>query len=68
MNYSKTYLSVIVILLAQILPLLGIDVGSDALTTTVQVIVTVIAGIVVLYKRWTGDNAPVSIFGFKKRI
>lgn len=64
--YSGTYLSVIVIVLAQVLPLLGVDVGSEALTTTLQTIITIVSGVVILYKRWIGNQEPVTLLGFKK--
>ena len=62
--YSGTYLSVIVIILAQLLPLIGVQVGSDELTTTIQTLVEIGAGIVILYKRWT--RGDVGVFGFRK--
>ena len=47
--------------LAQVLPKFGVVVGTDELTTTVATIVTIFAGIKVLYERY--KRGDVSIFG-----
>lgn len=61
---STTIFSVIVMLLAQILPHFGVTVGSEAITTTLQTAITVAAGLWVWYKRYkTGD---VTLFGAYK--
>ncbi len=50
--YSTTYAAIIVNVLSFILPKVGITIGSDALTTTVQTILVLGTGIVVLVKRY----------------
>jgi hypothetical protein len=42
---STTIISVIINLLAMVLPLLGISVGTDQLTTTIQVLVAIGTGL-----------------------
>jgi uncharacterized membrane protein len=61
---SQTIVSVLVILLAQILPRLGVSLDSVALTTTVQSIVTVIAAGWIWYRRF--KQGGVTTFGIKK--
>jgi hypothetical protein len=61
---SPTYLAGIVVVLSQVLPLIGINVGSEALTTMLATAFTIGAGLVVMYRRlMKGD---VSIFGAHK--
>lgn len=61
---STTYIAVVVTLLANILPLMGIDVGGEALTTTAQTLVTVVAGIWILIQRYS--KGDVTTLGFRK--
>jgi len=61
---SKQYIAVIVTLLATVLPLLGINVGSEALTTTASTIAVVVSGFVVLLERY--KKGGVSPLGFRK--
>lgn len=61
MNISSTYLSVLVMFLAQVLPKLGIVVGTDALTTTVATLVSIFAGVKILYERH--KRGDVGLFG-----
>lgn len=49
---STTYISVIVMVLAQLLPKFGVLVESDALTTTVTTLATLFAGLWILIKRY----------------
>lgn len=48
---SQTYISVIVLFLAQLLPAIGINVGTEELTTTIQTLVTLGAGFWILIRR-----------------
>jgi uncharacterized membrane protein len=64
MNYSTTYVSVIVMILAQVLPKLGIEVGSEMLTTTISTLATIISGLYLVYKRWL--RGDVNIFGVRR--
>lgn len=50
--FSQTYTAVIVMVLAQVLPHLGISIGGDELTTAVSVLATIAGGIWALYRRW----------------
>ena len=51
MGYSTTISAVIINLLAVILPLMGITIGSDALTTTIQTIIALGTGIWIWIRR-----------------
>lgn len=62
-GYSTTYIATFVVILAQVLPLMGIDVGTEALTTTAQTIATVLAGLWVLVERY--KRGDVSLGGFR---
>ena len=66
MNYSLTYISTVVLFLTFLAKVLGYEVGSEALTTTVQVIVGFIATIGALWGRYRVGN--VKWFGAKKEI
>lgn len=64
MNYSQTYLATIVSILAFILPKLGIEIGSEALTTTIQTILVVGSGIWIMVRRYQAGG--VTKLGVKK--
>lgn len=59
MGMSQTYISVIIMVLAQVLPHIGVTLGSDALTTTVTTLVTLGAAVWALIRRYQagGINA-----------
>jgi uncharacterized membrane protein len=52
MTYSLTYISTIVLFLTFLCKVLGYEVGTEQLTTTVEVIVGLIAAIGALYGRY----------------
>lgn len=59
MQYMSTQiLAVIINLLSVGLPLLGINLGNDALTTTVQTLVAFGTGLWIWYRRTTLQKAP----------
>lgn len=60
MGYSQTYLAVIVMVLAQILPKIGVNLGNDELTSTVTVLVTVGAAVWALVRRYQGGGVAMS--------
>jgi len=64
MSYSKTYTGVIVIALAELLKWFGIEVGGEALTTTVLTLFQIGGGILVLWERV--KKGGVNILGVKK--
>ena len=69
---STTIGATIANLLATILPLIGIQIGSDDLTKTIQVIVAIVTGLWVWYQRTTLQKAPagfgdVTAFGTKEK-
>jgi ABC-type iron transport system FetAB permease component len=51
-NYSLTYTSVIVLVLGEILKVAGVNVGSEALTTTVLTIIQIVGAITILVERF----------------
>ena len=61
--YSTTYASVAVMVLAEVLPKLGITLGNDELTTTVQVLATIAGGLYILVKRYQAGG--ISIAGLR---
>lgn len=51
-----------VTLLATLLPLIGVQVGSEALTQTLETIIVVVSGIVIWVERVRrGDVTPIGI-------
>ena len=58
MQFSTTISAVIVNLLATILPLLGIQIGTDQLTTTIQVIIALATGLWIWFQRTKLQAAP----------
>lgn len=62
--FSPTYISAVVMILVQVLPWLGIPVVSADLTTTVTTILTIGAGLVIIYRRLA--KGDINIFGSKK--
>ena len=58
---SQTYVSIIVMLLATILPKVGITLGNDALTTTIQTLLVLGGGLWVLVRRYQAGG--VTVFG-----
>lgn len=56
---SHTYVSVVILFLAQILPALGIVVGTEELTTTLQTLLTIGAGLWVLVRRYQAGDITV---------
>ena len=64
MVISQTYVGIVVTLLGSFLPKLGVEVGSDELTTTLSVIITVIGGLWAFWGRYR--KGDVAIVGVKK--
>lgn len=60
MNYSTTIGAVIVNILSMVLPKIGITIGTDELTSTMQVIITIVTGLWIWYQRvQRGDVTPL---------
>lgn len=58
--FSPTYVSVLVALLSQILPMLGVEIGNDNHTNAITTILTIVAALVILVRRyWKGDVTVV---------
>lgn len=61
---SQTYIGIIVSVLASLLPKLGIEVGSEALTTTISTVLTLLGGLWALKARYS--KGDVSLIGVRK--
>lgn len=64
MGYSQTYIAVIVMVLAQILPHLGVTIANDSLTTTISTIVTLAGAVWALVRRYKAGG--VNVVGLRK--
>lgn len=58
--FAPTYLAGIVVVLVQVLNFLGIEVGSEALTTTLETLFTVGAGLFVLYRQISTGRSTIA--------
>ena len=63
---STTIPAIIINLLAVILPLMGVTVGSDALTTTVQTVIAIGTGLWIWIARV--KKGDINILGAKNRL
>lgn len=61
---SQTYLAVIVMVLSSLLPKIGVEVGSEALTTTLSVILTVGAALWAMIRRYQAGD--ITALGARK--
>lgn len=61
---SSTYIATVVAILAQLLPFIGINVGSEALTTTAQTLIVIASGLWILKERF--KKGDVTFFGAYK--
>ena len=64
MPFSTTYIASIVGLLAVVLPMLGIEIGTEGLTEVVSAVVTVGTFAYVIYRRF--NQGDITIAGVKK--
>jgi len=62
--FSQTYAAAVIAILSQVLPLLGINIGSEALTTTLTTIITIAAGLWIMVRRFV--KGDISAFGSRK--
>lgn len=60
---APSYISAVVAVLVNVLALAGVQVGSEELTTTITTILTVISGLVIMYRQITEGR---STFGGRK--
>lgn len=61
---SSTYIAVIVNFASMVLPKLGVTIGSEQLTTTIQTLVAIASGLWVLVQRY--KRGDVTLFGSYK--
>jgi hypothetical protein len=57
---APSYISVLVLILSQVLPKIGVTIGSDALTTTIQTIIAIGVGLFVMYRQWATGRATLA--------
>lgn len=62
---SSTYIAVIVNILSALLPKVGVDIGSEQLTTTLQTLIAVATGLWVLVQRY--KKGDITLFGSYKK-
>lgn len=60
---SKTYISAIVLLLAQILPMVGVQFTNDKLTELVQAVIILVTGAIILVRRY--QKGDITLAGTK---
>lgn len=51
MQIAPTFISAFIIILSQVLPMIGINIGSEALNTTAQTIIAIVGGLYILYRQ-----------------
>lgn len=64
MDFSKTYVSAIVAILATLLPRVGVEIGSEELTSLISAIVVVVSGLVIIYRRYM--KGDITLVGTSK--
>lgn len=64
MGYSTEVRAIIVMILSQVLPLIGVEFSSEAINTTLQVIIGVGAGVWIWYRKVSKDQ--IDALGFRK--
>lgn len=64
MNYSSTYIAVIVNILSVTLPKIGVEIGSENLTTTIQTLIALVSGVWVMIQRYRLGG--ITAFGSRK--
>ena len=59
---SQTYVSAIIVLLAEILPRMGLVIGNDKLTSLIQAVAIIVGGIWIMVRRYRqGDISAVGV-------
>ena len=61
---STKVISAIVSILVMVLPLVGVSVGTEQLTSTIQTVVVIVSGLWVWYRTVTKEN--LGVFGTQK--
>lgn len=56
---APSYISAVVAVLVNVLALLGVQVGSEELTTTITTLITVVSGIVIMYRQVTEGRSTL---------
>lgn len=62
---APSYIATIAALLAQVLKLLGIEVGDEQLTNAIVTVITIGAGLVVVFRQLTEGRS--NLFGVKPK-
>ena len=61
---STTYIAVIVNVLSFLLPKLGVEIGSEQLTSTIQTLITLGSGLWILIQRY--QKGDVNVLGVRR--
>jgi hypothetical protein len=61
---SPSYTSAVVAILATLLPRVGVEIGSEELTSLISAIVVVVSGLVIIYRRYM--KGDITLLGGKK--
>ena len=51
MQFAPSFVSAFLIVLSQVLPMIGINIGTEALNTTAQTIIAIAGGLYILYRQ-----------------
>lgn len=57
--FAPSYLAMVVTVLVQALAYFGVVVGSEELTTTITTLVTVVSGLVVMYRQYSTGRSTL---------
>ena len=66
MNFSLTYIGVIVAMLSKLMEMAGVVIGTEQLTSFVETCGVLIGGIIALWGRWR--KGDLTFFGTRKKI
>lgn len=57
--FAPSYIASVIVVVSQLLPLIGINVAGEDLTTTVNTIIAIAGGLVVLYRQLSTGRSTV---------
>lgn len=64
MDYSVTYIGILVVVLTKLATLLGLQIGTAELTSVATTLVMFAGALIAFYGRWR--QGDINLFGFKK--
>ena len=57
---APTFLTAVVVLVSQVLPLVGIHIAGADLTTTVNTVIAIVGGLIILYRQWSSGRSTLA--------